>query len=111
MGRLIFLGMFTGLTLGLAFVVVRDIAASGPTAVGLVMLVFPAVGLWLFGREWRLLRRRRSLRQVTEDGVGIWIWVETDGSIGRSPCDPRPAWDAADGGDGDGDGDGGDGGD
>jgi hypothetical protein len=46
-------------------------------------------------------RRRRSLRREDD---GFYVWVEIDGSPGRSRDDPRDRWDAEDAADGDGDG-------
>ena len=55
-------------------------------------------------RHRRKNRRRQSLKR---DGDG-YVWIELDGSPGRSRDDPRDRWDAedaadADGGDGGGD--------
>jgi hypothetical protein len=46
-------------------------------------------------------RRRRSLRREDD---GVYVWLEIDGSPGRSRDDPRDRWDAEDAADSDGDG-------
>lgn len=64
-----------------------------------------AIGYGLY-RHRQKSRRRRSLKR-DDDG---YVWIELDGSPGRSRDDPRDRWDAEDAADADG-GDGGGGGD
>jgi hypothetical protein len=46
-------------------------------------------------------RRRQSLRKESD---GTYVWIELDGSPGRSRDDPRDRWDEEDSADSDGDG-------
>jgi hypothetical protein len=70
-----------------------------------VLYAFAAFGAVFSWLSWLYVRRRRSLRTVTEAGVTVYVWIDLNGREGRSCEDPRPGWDDADG---DGDGDGGD---
>ena len=108
MGRVIIAGLWTtGAVLG-CVLVLGDAEAVAREPQRLAILLLPVIGAALLWDVARRLRRRRSLRQVTEDGGTVWVWIDLDGSLARSTTDPTPGWDAADGGDGDGDGDGGD---
>jgi hypothetical protein len=77
-------------------------ALEGAALVALVAIV----GISL--RTYYLKRRRRA--SVQREGDGGYVWIEIDGTPGRSRDDPRDRWDAEDsGGDaGDGGGGGGD---
>jgi hypothetical protein len=77
-------------------------AFEGAALVAMVAIM--GIGL----RVYLLKRRRRA--SVRREGDGTYVWIEIDGSPGRSRDDPRDRWDAEDSG-GDGDGDGGGGGD
>jgi hypothetical protein len=48
-------------------------------------------------------RRKARRRSLKRDGDG-YVWIELDGSPGRSSHDPRDRWDAEDAADADGDG-------
>lgn len=63
-------------------------------------VLFALVLAYAIHRLRRKARRRRSLRR---DGDG-YVWIELDGSPGRSREDPRDRWDAEDAADADGDG-------
>lgn len=62
---------------------------------------FLAVAGFVVRRERLKDRRRTSLRR---DEGGGHVWVEIDGTPGRSGDDPRGRWDAEDAADSDGDG-------
>jgi hypothetical protein len=64
-------------------------------------VLFALVMDFVIHQQRRKTRRRRSLRREDD---GFYVWVEIDGSPGRSRDDPRDKWDAQDAADGDGDG-------
>ena len=67
-------------------------------------IFLPILGFAIY-RNWLKSRRRKSLWQ---DVDGTYVWIEVDGSHGRSRDDPRDKWDAENSADSDGDGGGGD---
>lgn len=78
---------------------------ANPIEWATLVAVAAGIGLWL--RVRHLKRRRRA--SLTREGDGTYVWIEIDGTPGRSRDDPRDGWDAKDSsGDGDGDGGGGD---
>jgi hypothetical protein len=68
---------------------------------------FPVFGAVFTGLSWLHLRRARSLRVETEQGVSVFVWTDLSGRECRSDRDPRPDWegdgDSGSGGDGGGD--------
>ena len=81
--------------------------AANPVEWAALVAVAAGIGLWL--RVGYLKRRRRA--SLTRDDSGTYVWIEIDGTPGRSRDDPRDRWDEEDRGDSNGDGDGGGGGD
>ena len=61
--------------------------------------VFIGVARYAIRQQGLKDRRRKSLRR---DEGGGYVWVEMDGTPGRSRDDPRDRWDADDAADGDG---------
>ena len=80
------------------FTVVATILAAIAFAhggwLGLFVLPFPAIGIWMMRDAHAKAERLESLRTETgEDGYLIYVWTE-DGREMRSLMDPRPGWEA-----------------
>lgn len=75
--------------------------ANGWLIVLIPLTFFLGVAGYVIRRERLKDRRRKSLRR---DEGGGYVWVEIDGTPGRSRDDPRDRWDAQDAADADGDG-------
>ncbi|WP_431300181.1 hypothetical protein [Tabrizicola sp. BL-A-41-H6] len=65
------------------------------------LAIFLVVAGYVIRRERLKDQRRKSLRR---DEGGGYVWVEIDGTPGRSRDDPRDRWDAQNAVDADGDG-------
>jgi hypothetical protein len=77
------------------------VTANGWLIVLIPLTFFLGVAGYVIRRERLKDRRRKSLRQ---DDSGGYVWVEIDGTPGRSRDDPRDRWDAQGAADADGDG-------
>ncbi|MFN6976657.1 MAG: hypothetical protein ACK4OP_00905 [Gemmobacter sp.] len=105
MARLIFSILWTAAALAGVALIARDGTGAMLAFPAVVYVtVFPLFGLMAILLSLRDIRRRRTLRSVTENGVTIWVWIGLTGVQHRAEADPTPDWDSADG-------DGGDGGD
>ncbi|MFN3644824.1 MAG: hypothetical protein ACK4TB_18095 [Gemmobacter sp.] len=105
MARLIFSIVWTAAALGGVALIARDGAGAMLAFPAVVYVtVFPLFGVMAILLSLHDIRRRRTLRQVTENGVTVWVWIGLNGAERRAEADPVPDWDSADG-------DGGDGGD
>jgi len=105
MGKLIFSSLWTLGACGVIYAMFRNEQSIPPEPGLLLIALFPLFGLLAIVLSLLEMRRRRSLHQVTENGVVFWVWIGFDGRLHRSEEDPTTCWDS---GDGDGDGGGGD---